>query len=246
MIRSGLYYEGRFYETDGTNAIGIHEASKVRLHAPVGQPASLRLWDVTKDDEGQEVWRYSYAHSGGLEGPASSLEILDPGEGWDLEARVTAILSDSGGMVEPGEAPSMILGYSILLMLCPPERDEDLRLGFPTSYQTDGGSALGPFVVTPDELLETRGASDTEFKFPYEIMVNDSVAAAGVWQTPIPMSHLAAYSSVPRSLIAGDAIAWPALPKPPLDMTPLGRTLLPTDRIQVKVEGLGPLVVNIA
>jgi 2-keto-4-pentenoate hydratase/2-oxohepta-3-ene-1,7-dioic acid hydratase in catechol pathway len=246
LVRSGLYHEGRFYETDGSKALGIHEPGAVRLHAPIAHAPSLRLFDAPVDSHGESFWKFSYGHSGQLEGPNDEIEILEPGDGWDFEVRPAAILSDSGQQVDPSEASKWILGYTVLILLRPPEPLADRQIGIPSVMAVDGGTAVGPFVVTPDELNRNHADAPGIFDFPFEIKVNEETAASGVYRTPAPMADLISLASQSRPVLPGDIFAWPPLPKDAIEFTPLGRGLLPTDKIIASIEGLGPLVLRLA
>lgn len=247
-VRSGLYYDGRIYETDGKNAIGIHEVDQIRLHAPIGQPPSIKAFHVTRSSAGEEMLYYSYLHSAQLHGPNAEHELPDLGEGfggWDFEARICAVLSDTGSSIQPDEGDSFILGYTILCQLCPPAESVQAPIEVPTAILTDGGSALGPFVITPEEIAEYETSERSTYSLEWVMTVNETEIAQGVWKPEPIFPVLLNLASQVRPLLAGEIVAHLPLPKPTLEDSPLGRGIVPGDVIHVKLEGLGILASRI-
>ncbi len=248
-VRSGLYYDGRFYETDGKNAVGIYEIDQVRLHSPLGNPPAVKAFNKARSSSGEELLYYSYLHGALLHGPNVEHELpeLPFGlGGWDFEARVCAVLSDSGSMIQPDEGDSFILGWTILFQLCPPPEAVQAAFDFPTPILTDGGSALGPFVLTPEEMAEYETNEKFSYSLEYVMTVNDTEVAQGVWKPEPTFPVLLNLASQVRPVMAGEVIAHLPLGKPTLEDSLLERGLVPGDVVQVKMEGLGILSSRIA
>lgn len=245
-IRSGLYFDGKIYETDGQNALGVHDIGQVKVWSPVGAPPSIRLFDIGYDSQGEPVPYYSYANASDLTGPNGEVILLNPTDGWDFECRIAGVMKDGGTMIEAVDAKEFVLGYTLLLVLTPPEPESDRRLGFSTGFARDGGIGLGPFVVTPEELPPAPDGSTDRFVFAYELLVNQEPVARGQHQLPLSFGQMVENASQNRPVLPGDVLAWPPLPKQPLDLTSHGRGLMPTDKVQLNVDGLGILTTRLA
>jgi hypothetical protein len=125
--------------------------------------------------------------------------------------------------------------------------DHERTLGLPIGPSHDIGGALGPYLTTPEDLAEfTVGTDTTSFEWRYRINVNDTEVATGVQSGEPAFADLLHLVSDRRPVFPGEVIAWPAVNKPLLSESKLGRPLIETDRIEAVVDGLGTLVVRIA
>lgn len=245
-IRSGLYFDGRFYETDGQNAIGIHDPGQVRLYPPLGQPPAIRLFDQAFDQDGRAWTYYSYTNPTVLHGPNSEVTLPESGDKWDFEVRVCGVIGARGEQIDPIEAPTFVLGYALMIVMTTPDTALEARLGGMAAIQRDFAISVGPFLVTPDELAEAAGEAPLSFRWRYEIWVNDVVVAKGINESALSFADLLGIASQNHQVQPGEILAWPPLEKQPIDLTALGRTILPTDKVQVKTEALGILVARLA
>jgi fumarylacetoacetate (FAA) hydrolase len=245
--RSGIYHDGKVYETDGERAIGIHEPGSLSLLTPLGTPPSLRLFQTYRRPSGEEGLTYRFANVTGLAGPNGEIEVVVGSRPLDFDAHVVGIVSERADMVEAHEAAEFVLGYALLIQLFDADLAEEERaLEIPIGASHDFGGALGPYLTTPDDLTEfTLGSDPTEFVWNYRIRVNDDEVAAGTSEGA-PFSSLLLAASAGHAVSAGEVLGWPALAKPPLIESPLGRELLPADRLEVAVDGLGTLVARVA
>lgn len=246
-IRSGLVYGERVYETDGDQAKGIHEFGQVRLFAPIGAVPSLRIFELTRGDDGAEFARYSYGNPRNIQGPLAEIPVLADSEGLDLDLHVAAVVQDSGTQVLPDEAARFVLGYTIYARFyIPSVVQAELSAGLTPIEGYDVGGAIGPFLVTPEDVAEYALSSERlAFAFPYELKVNQDLVAKGVWEALPGLDHLLAACTRIGTVNAADLIAWPRIPIPPLEETELGRPLLPSDRVSITIEGIGTLVVRL-
>jgi hypothetical protein len=227
--RSGIYHEGKFYETDGEKAVGIHEARSVRLLAPVGPPTLCRL--MTPDGEGGLT--YSVADPFAV---AASGQPLDAGahvEGLGIEARGALVAAGS----EPGE-PATVLGFTLVVSLVRPgELAEARRRGLPEAPARSLGAWYGPFVVTPDALEEAgcpdgRGLRATVRAGTAEAECD---LFAGMSATELMQAAEAA-----AGMRSGEVVAAPAEPEL------LAGAVVPGERIRVEAGPLGILVCPVA
>lgn len=245
--RSGIYHDGKVYETDGERAIGIHEPTALSLLTPLGTPPALRLFQNYRRPNGEEALTYRFANVTGLAGPNGEIEANFGARLIDFDAHVVGIVSDRAEAIVGSEAAGFVLGYAILLQLYDTElADEERALEMPIGPSHDAGGALGPYLTTPDDLTEfTVGSDPTEFVWNYRIRVNEDEVATGS-SADVPFGTLLTAASGIHAVHAGEVVGWPALTKLPLTETKLGRPLVPTDRIEVTVDGLGTLVARLA
>ena len=246
--RSGVYHEGRVYETDGERAIGIHEPGTVSFLPPLGAPSAVRVFEGFRRPSGDRGLTYRFLNTTGFRGPNSLGDAPPAAQTLDFDVHVAAAVADFAESVEPREAPSFILGYLIMIVLYDSDMAEEERtLGLPLGPSHDFGGVLGPYLTTPEDLAEfTLGSDPTEFAWRYRVRVNETEIAAGVNEPPAPASDLLSFSSRLRAVNAGELLAWPALEKPGLDASPLERFLTASDRIEVTVDGLGTLVARLS
>lgn len=238
--RSGIFHDGRVYETDGENAIGVHELSQVYLASPIGIPSTVRLFAPNPVGEANLAPHYVYYHPRQLHGVSEGVEPIDPPSNLQVELRIAAVLQEGDAKVDPVEAGRFVLGYALMAVLI----DQDLALDDrAVTAARDIGGVLGPVLVTPEELVRYQERPDPagEYRWPYKISVNEHTLAQGEYTTPGPMSTYLGVVSRSAALLPGDVIAWPPLDVPDLASTALGRSLVVGDRIAFEVEGMGIL-----
>ncbi|MCW5938838.1 MAG: fumarylacetoacetate hydrolase family protein [Fimbriimonadaceae bacterium] len=246
--RSGLFYDGRVYETDGESAIGIHDPSSIRLQCPIGRPSAVRFFDLLTGEFGEPLLTYSYLHPSSLVRPLGEIPLSESSGPVGLDVRVCAVVQEEGRLVERAEAERHILGYSILANVVDLDGFEKAqRSGRGLTPARDQGSFFGPFVVTPDELTEAMSGDDrTRFTWTLKIAINRQTIFESTQAQAVSAADVLAAGSVFRPWEPGEIAAFPALEVPDLSETPLGRPLAPTDHLAVTVEPLGTLVGEIA
>ncbi len=227
--RSGIFHENRIYETDGEKAIGVHDLSKIVLLPPVQLATSLRVF---QDDQ-----YYTYRNSANFAGALAQFEV--PEGVVAAEGRVVAILKDDGEQVDAEEAPSFILGYSLMLSLWMEDlADGERRNGRAPMLAYDLPFAIGPFLTIPE------GEPGELFKGPLILKVNGNpIAEAQITEPNFP--QMLAACSTRNWLKASDFIAAPPIPCPPITATSLGRGLAPGDTVQFGSDALGLLTIKL-
>lgn len=248
LARSGIYHDGKVYETDGERAIGIHDPGSVSLLTPLGTPPAMRVFSPYRRSNGEEALAYRFCNVTGLAGPLGEIAVNVGAHDLDFDVHVVGIVGEDAEAVEPHEAASFVLGYALLLQLYDPEMASDARtFEAPIGASHDFGGALGPYLTTPDELVEfTVGSDPTSFGWNYRVRVNDVEVAHGSEVSALPFAALLGFASQSHAVHAGEVIGWPALRKPMLSETALERQLFSADKIEVTVDGLGTLVARVA
>lgn len=191
--RSGIFHENRLYETNGEQAIGIHELTKIALLPPVGTPPSIRLFGKTSQDSAG----FHYANPGGLIGPLGQL-MLPAGFG-ELNVRWTAVIGEAGEALDANEAAPHVLAYTLLV--------NAVSMPFCDDYPC----AVGPFLNTPESLEWTK-------PMLLEVKYGDQVTSL---ELTLPnLYDLVSEASQNRPILPGElvagrpfAIKWPAAPQ---------------------------------
>lgn len=245
--RSGIYHDSRFYETDGENAVGIHDPGAVRILPPIGLPPSVRLFEQARDAQGQPFLTYSFANSTRMQGPNTEIFSGPNAEELDFDVRVVVLTQDSVSQMDPLEAQRVVLGYAIMLSLFDPGEQERLaELGLSDAPARDLPYLIGPFLVTPDELIELRTSPDPlEFGWAVTVQINGDTIYEGSAALP-SFGDLLDVAAARGPIVVGEVLASPTLDKPALVSSNLGRGLLSGDRVAVTIEPLGTLVARIA
>ncbi|MBS1707339.1 MAG: fumarylacetoacetate hydrolase family protein [Armatimonadetes bacterium] len=247
LARSGIFHDNRVYETDGDKAVGIHEPSAFHLLSPLGQATAVRVFETVADGAGERYLTYGYRHPGLVKGPISEIEMAPDVDGLDFDVHVAAVVSASGMSVEEQEAAGFLLGYTLVIAFNVPAVVEDDQMrGGSGAPGRDAGMVMGPFIVTPEEISDYLVAGETDvYAWPFQVRVGEEVVAGGIVEAWPGFSTLVAQSTLVGAVAAGEVLVWPALPKPSLDTSALGRLLLPSDRVTFMVEGLGTLVAKV-
>lgn len=242
-VRSGIYHDGRFYETDGEQAVGIHDPGSVRLLAPIGQPPAVRLFDRYQAADGSARLTYSFSHPGRIVGPTAEIDTSHADQALDFQVRVAALVQEGDSSLGPAEANRMMLGLGITIQLYNADEVEMLEsAGVSSAPAMDLATVFGPFLVTPDELTDNRTTDEpTEFTWPIKVFVNGEVVFQTVSNPEFSLYDMLTLAAQKRPVMPGELLAWPAFDKPPLEHTELGRFLMPTDKISVEIEPLGTL-----
>jgi len=209
VARAGIFHDGKVYETDGASALGVHSPDSVRLLAPVGHVGSLRLFGWGGDD-------FVYANSGSMIGADGSF-LFSRMDSAGCDVFLACVLGGSDRDCSIAEASALILGYSILL-------------GFSDGGGLYGpGFALGPFVVTPDEVSSFAGLR-------CRLRLGDEVVASAEASMALGFEALVSAASRGGDLREGDVFA--VGPVPGLS---LPRQLRDGDGVVAVVEHLGAL-----
>ncbi|HMS56592.1 MAG TPA: fumarylacetoacetate hydrolase family protein [Fimbriimonadaceae bacterium] len=149
--RSGFAFQGKVYETDGQQPIGIHEPGDVRLLAPV-LAGSIRIFSGDS---------FTYLN------PASAVGTGEPVLGRldrELSCRpcLVAVIASHGRNVEVEVADDIVLGLTLGVHYFFGEGT--------TASDADAGFAFGPAISTPEDLAES--GHETKFGKVYGLSLS--------------------------------------------------------------------------
>jgi fumarylacetoacetate (FAA) hydrolase len=249
--RSGIFYSGKVYETDGANAVGVHEWADVVPFIPTGLPPSYRVFssaalgDLWGVDEDSRPFHH-YLNPATLLAPSRAFpKPLLIGE-LGYEPQLAVIIGSAGSQISVEEADGFILGVTVLNTLVAREIDAaERRQGAAVGRSRDFATAAGPFITTPEELddIVVDDSRGRRYKLEAVIRVNgEEVAREDLTDLPFTFAELISFASETCSLAPGDLIGLG-----PLGLKDNRKPILDTgDEVQVFVERLGALVTRIA
>ena len=169
-----MVYSGKVYETDGTEAIAVHEAADIRPLCPVPTPPSVRIF---RSDIGTQTEdpHFFYGNPGAVIGPSQSVNLPDINSEFVVRCYLGATIVGSGYQVNVEEAEAMLLGLTLVVIVTAKTlEDEERRDGIGFGRSHDLGIAVGPVLTTPDDLEDVMvmTANGILYKLEASIKVN--------------------------------------------------------------------------
>jgi fumarylacetoacetate (FAA) hydrolase len=225
---------------------------------PVLAPPSVRdgygfeghvrtMWE-RRGGEVPEAWYrlavFYFSNVSELRGPGEAVWAPRESEELDYELEVAALIDTPARDLAPDRAEEAIGGYTIFndWSARDLQRDETaVRLG--PAKGKDFASSFGPWLVTPDELADTRAGRG--FDLATTASVNGVETSRGRWSDAVHgLADITARASADARLRPGDLIGSGTVGTGCLlevrDAT-LGRYLQPGDEVVLEVERLGRL-----
>ncbi len=235
-VRSGIFHEQRIYETQGTQAVGVHELSKVILLPPVSQTPTLRVFNRHSDG----TWEYQYRNPHFAMGPLAEFDPPVGVKALDFNVRIAAITREGGAQIELHEAEEFIMGYTLFIEFFREEMVAGDHKSDAAAYAFPYG--LGPFLTTNDMVLGTTEQPVSEWNIIVKV---NGIEVHTETQAPLSMDNFLVQSSIGTSLLPAEIICGPAISKPLLRHTPLDRPLIAGDTVQVIHSRIGALTIKI-
>jgi fumarylacetoacetate (FAA) hydrolase len=249
QVRSGIVYGGKVYETDGSNAIAVHEADQIRPLPPIGQPPSVRFFrplEREQDLDPEAAIPFFYGNPSILIGASQIVPYPPATHDLDFEAFVAAVVGQTAFGVSADEADALVIGYTIVIALVARDLEREERTwGIGPARSHDLAMAVGPVLTTPDDIeaaVEDE-SSGKRYRLSAVARVNGVEVGRGD-VADLPFTPAAAISTASRSCLLQPGDLFLLGPIAPSDG---GRdsALDPGDEIQVAVEHLGTLSVKI-
>ncbi|MCW5941208.1 MAG: fumarylacetoacetate hydrolase family protein [Fimbriimonadaceae bacterium] len=222
--RVGIYHNGKVYETDGKNPLGIHEAADIQLLSPVKRPGSFRVYsnhqiDGIKSPLGflddlpieEPVPTYSYRNPGAILGPGASVEYPSLTNDLSFEPLIVVVIQDDGHRLELGEAENLILGYALGIEFVARDLARFEASSITGHGQSrDFASLIGPVVVTPDDMQDLLRNDEDGVRMDLEMVAR--VNGRDVFHTNMieanwSFAELLVNASQTGRLLSGDVFA---------------------------------------
>ena len=237
-----MVYSGKVYETDGAEAIGVHDAADIRPLCPIPTPPSIRIF---RSDLGEqsEYPHFFYGNPGAVIGPSQIVNLPDIESDYVVRCYLGATIVGSGYQVNIEEAEAMVLGLTLVVILTATTLEiEERKQGIGLGRSHDLGIAIGPVLTTPDDLDDTMVMTSNGilYKLETSIKVNQvERSTANFEEFTISMIEAVRFASETCTLRAGDIFC----------VGPIfgdeESVVKPGDEFQFSMERLGTLAVKL-
>ena len=224
--RTGIAYEGRIFETDGTNSIGVHEAMEIRLLPPIGRPGTVRLFRPGE-------LAFDYINPQVVFGPNETLLMPPHAERIGLLPALAIVVGGAGAQIPVAQADDVVLG-ACLANVFTTLRDHGGRA-------FDVGTAIGPAITTPDEFAEISIRPGTGMVYDDEVSVlrnGHVVSSFQLTEAGANPAQAIAHASESCAIVEGDLLLL-ALGDPVM-------ALEPGEEIRLSSAKLGVLATRLA
>lgn len=237
-----MVFNGRIYETDGGEAVGVHEPEDVRPLSPVPQPGAVRFFRTQNQPIGEEPDpAFFYGNPAALVSASTVVNAPAHLGSLTFEPYLAAVMVVGGYDIPLEEADDHVLGITIALALV--DRAA-LRTDGLFGRSHDLGVALGPVVTTPDEI--DGNVVDQSFGRRYKLSATARVngvekARGDAEDLPYTVAQAVAAASRSCTLREADVIALGPLCDVSDDLR-----LESGDEVNVAVENLGALSLKLS
>ena len=237
-----MVYSGKVYETDGAEAIGVHDAADIRPLCPIPTPPSIRIF---RSDIGEQTENphFFYGNPGAVIGPSQVVNLPDIESEYVVRCYLGATIVGSGYQVNIEEAEAMLLGLTLVVILTATTLEaEERKQGIGLGRSHDLGIAVGPVLTTPDDLDDTMVMTKNGilYKLETSIKVNHvERSTANFEEFTISMIEAVRFASETCTLRAGDIFC----------VGPIfgdeESVVKPGDEFQFSMERLGTLAIKL-
>lgn len=241
-----MVYSGKIYETDGANAIAMHEADAVRPLSPIPHAPSLRIFrtDPSGQERSEPEPAFFYGNPGCLVGASQIVNPPEIDSTLEILPMVAAVIVTEAFRVDIEDADDLILGFTLVQMLVAQHEEfRERALGF-LGRSHDLGGVIGPVLTTPDELEEEIHSAEFGRKYGLTsiLRVNGVERERGTTLSmPYTFAQAISYASQTCTLKTGDIFAFGPIVSPSEEPTTVG----PGDDVQLAIEKLGALSLKI-
>jgi 2-keto-4-pentenoate hydratase/2-oxohepta-3-ene-1,7-dioic acid hydratase in catechol pathway len=190
------------------------------LVAPIPVPPSIRDFMAfedhvvsamaalgrTVDPIWYELPLFYFSNPAAVKGPTEAISISPESSEFDYELEVAAVIGRSGSDIRVEDAERHIAGYTLFCDWSARDlQDEAMPQGLGPVKGKDGATSLGPWIVTPDELEQTRASRG--FDLTMAASVNGKIYSTGnlrdlYWS----FAEMVAYASRGTTLVPGDLL----------------------------------------
>lgn len=250
QVRSGIVQGGRIYETEDGQGVAQHEANEIRPLIPIAGHRCIRFFHQQlqpRFDSPLDIDEPSFffGNPSALFGPSTIVSIPPMIAGVMPVPYIVAITLSDAFRIQPEDAETVILGYTLGLALVDAvqwQTDRQQGLGFGSSI--DLGVAIGPAITTPDELEDFMEDRDRSRSLGLDaiLRVNGVDRARGSSaDLSVNFAEALAAASVRSPIREGDLFALGPVTADTDDIR-----LEPGDEVQLAVENLGAISVKLA
>ncbi|WP_299268166.1 fumarylacetoacetate hydrolase family protein [Halorientalis sp.] len=229
-----------------------YDPAEVDLLAPVPRPNSLRDYMAFEEHVANtlgdipEVWyEKPVCYKGNADqvvGHGDAVEWPPYSNLWDIELEIGAVIGQRATGIDPDEAEAYIAGYTLFNdFSARDEQGEEMDAQLGPARGKDFANALGPYLVTPDE-LDLPNAD-----FSVEVTGADGESAVWSEGTVGQMEHswgeILAHTSEAETLYPGDVLGSGTVGTG--CGLEIGEFLDDGDTVSISIDGLGTLTNSV-
>lgn len=202
------------------NPVDVFGLDSVQLMAPIPRPPSVRDFyafeqhvRTARERRGLEMepdWYelpvFYFSNPAAIVGPYDDVEV-PPGTGeLDFELEVAAVIGQPGSDLEPEIAEQHIAGFCVMNDWSARDlQRREMKLSMGPVKGKDSATTLGPFLVTPDELEDTR--KERAFDLAMTATVNGKeYSRSSLAEIYWSFGEMVAYASRGTTVMPGDVI----------------------------------------
>jgi 2-keto-4-pentenoate hydratase/2-oxohepta-3-ene-1,7-dioic acid hydratase in catechol pathway len=242
----------------GTEDEGLTRLERSRLLAPIPRPPTLRDFYAFEEHvkaarakrglemvpEWYEIPVFYYSNPNVIYGPDDEIPIPSYTKALDFELEIACVIGKKGRDITAKEAESFIAGYTIMNDWSARDiQAKEMKVGLGPAKAKDFATSLGPWLVTPDELEDTKTGRGT-YKLEMTARVNDKQVSKGNMESMHwTFSQMIAHASQDVELQVGDVFGSGTVGTGSLIEQQSKRTkwLRPGDNVELAIERLGTL-----
>lgn len=234
----------------------------VTLLAPVLRPNSFRDFYAFEAhvrnararrglDVPEEWYRFPvfyFSNHCAIYGPGAGVPAPSDAEEMDFELEIACVIGKSGIDIPEREASGYIAGFCVLNDWSARDvQREEMKVGLGPAKGKDFATSIGPSLVTPDEIESRRAGKG--YDLTMEARKNGHVLSAGNWsQIHFSFEEMIARASRDVRLYPGDLLGSGTVGTGcilELGAEAAGGWLVPGDKVDLTVEGLGTLTNHV-
>ncbi|HSB88776.1 MAG TPA: fumarylacetoacetate hydrolase family protein [Anaerolineales bacterium] len=243
----------------GESALEAWRLEAVHLRAPLPRPRSLRDFYAFEAHvraaaairgrpmpaDWYEMPVFYFGHAGSVIGPGAPVTAPAGSEALDFELEIAAVVGLPGRDLRPEEAEEHIFGFTILNDWSARDlQRREMSVGLGPAKGKDFATSLGPWLVTPDELVSQRTGRPGVYDAVMRARVNGVERSRGNWkEIHFSFGEMLARASADVDLSPGDVVGSGTVGGGCLlELTGgQGPWLKPGDRVELEIDGLGIL-----
>ncbi len=233
--------------------------NSVTLHSPILRPTTLRdayafegHVKTANANRGSEVpaeWYkfpiFYFTNPNNIFGPEDEIPYPSYTQEMDYELEIAAIIGKPGRDLRPEEVPQHIFGYTVVNDWSARDiQREEMRVKLGPAKGKDFASALGPCIVTPDELADRAVGRPGVYDLMMRACVNGEERSRGNFKDIYwSFGDILARASESVTLLPGDVIGSGTVGTGCLlELTKAkGPWLNPGDVVELEIERIGTL-----
>jgi 2-keto-4-pentenoate hydratase/2-oxohepta-3-ene-1,7-dioic acid hydratase in catechol pathway len=243
-----MVYSGKIYETDGSEAVAVHEAEAVRPLTPIPHAPTFRIFRSDLQavpGYDHEDPRFFYSNPFSLVGASQILAPPETSIELGVLPLVAAVLVADAYRIDLEDADDLILGFTLINLLVGRSDERVERQIGVVGRSHDLGGVIGPVITTPDELEDSVETAERGRRHALSTVLRiNGVERQRGSTLDLPFTFAEAITAASQTAIlrTGDIIALGPIVEPAEEPVILD----PGDEVHLAVEQLGVLSLKLS